>query len=286
MQKKQFKDHILFEPGERDVLSNLGMKSVYRQKDSFLPIRKIYKNGVLQFICSTEGLVRVKLDKEFTEPEACGLLQALAGLLFVCAESAFLDITYIDISTDMIFYDPHSKKYYFVMVPFDTEDYSSQRKRWNTELEKFVNILLDGTVYKSGILMNFYEGFIAAEDKVMYIKEKAFSLPTDNKTTVSSSDMELEYNGIYGSFTLYISKDEFVIGKSDDCDGILSMNPTVSRHHCVIRRTDRGWTIEDIGSSNGTVVGNALIPSGQIVYINDNDRIRISDMEFTVKTGI
>ena len=286
MQKKQFKDHILFEPEKTDVLSNLGMKSVHRQKDSFLPIRNVYKNGVLQFICSTEGLVRVKLDKEFTELEACSLLQALAGLFFSCAESAFLDVTYIDISTDMIFYDSHCKKYYFVIVPFDTEDYSSQRKRWNTELEKFVNILLEKTAYRSNILMDFYEGFIAAEDKVIYFKEKAVSLPTDNEVSVGSSDIELEYNGIYGSFTLYISKDEFVIGKSDDCDGILSMNPTVSRHHCVIRRTNRGWTIEDIGSSNGTVVGNALIPSGQIVYINDNDRIRISDMEFTVKTGI
>ena len=286
MQKKQFKDHILFEPSETDVLSNLGLKSVYRQKSSFLPIRNVYKNGVLQFICSTEGLEKVKLDKELTEAEACGLLQALAGSLFVCDESAFLDITYINISTDMIFYDPNRKKYYFIMVPFDTEDYSSQRKRWNNELDRFVNILLDQTAYKSAVLMNFYEGFIVAEDKVMYIKEKSFSLPANNEATVSSSDMELEYNGIYGSFTLYISKDEFVIGKSDDCDGILSMNPTVSRHHCVIRRTNRGWTIEDIGSSNGTVVGNALIPSGQIVYINDNDRIRISDMEFTVKTGI
>ena len=286
MQKKQFKNHILFEPDETDVLSNLGMKSVFRQKNSFLSIRKVYKNGALQLICDTEGLVRVKLDKELSESEVCSLLQALASVLFVCDESAFLDITYIDISADMIFYDMHSKKFYFAIVPLDSDDYTSQRKKWNTSLDILVNMLLKETAYKSVVLMNFFNGFHDAEDKVTYIKEMAFTLPTDGTQQAAGTDMELEYNGRYGSFTLYISKDEFVIGKSEDCDGVLSMNPTVSRHHCVIRRTGRGWTIEDIGSSNGTVVGTALIVPGQAVQINHNDRIRISDMEFTVKTGI
>ena len=286
MQKKQFKNHILFEPDETDVLSNLGMKSVFRQKNSFLSIRKVYKNGALQLICDTEGLVRVKLDKELSESEVCSLLQALASVLFVCDESAFLDITYIDISADMIFYDMHSKKFYFAIVPLDSDDYTSQRKKWNTSLDILVNMLLKETAYKSVVLMNFFNGFHDSEDKVTYIKEMAFNLPTDGTQQAAGTDMELEYNGRYGSFTLYISKDEFVIGKSEDCDGVLSMNPTVSRHHCVIRRTGRGWTIEDIGSSNGTVVGTALIVPGQAVQINHNDRIRISDMEFTVKTGI
>lgn len=41
------------------------------------------------------------------------------------------------------------------------------------------------------------------------------------------------------------------IGRGDDCDFIVD-EPTVSRHHAVLRRTPEGWRLSDVGSTNGT----------------------------------
>jgi hypothetical protein len=43
------------------------------------------------------------------------------------------------------------------------------------------------------------------------------------------------------------------IGRADDCDFVLD-EPTVSRHHAVLRRTPEGWAVCDPGSTNGTRV--------------------------------
>jgi hypothetical protein len=44
---------------------------------------------------------------------------------------------------------------------------------------------------------------------------------------------------------------ELSIGRASDCDLILD-EPTVSRHHAVLRRTPEGWLLRDAGSTNGT----------------------------------
>ncbi len=44
---------------------------------------------------------------------------------------------------------------------------------------------------------------------------------------------------------------ELSIGRAGDCDFVLD-EPTVSRHHAILRRTPDGWVIRDAGSTNGT----------------------------------
>jgi transcriptional regulator with PAS, ATPase and Fis domain len=49
-----------------------------------------------------------------------------------------------------------------------------------------------------------------------------------------------------------------VIGSSDECDLTVS-DPRISRRHCELRITDRGVTLRDLGSKNGTLVGGVPI---------------------------
>ncbi|HEU5055690.1 MAG TPA: sigma 54-interacting transcriptional regulator [Kofleriaceae bacterium] len=53
---------------------------------------------------------------------------------------------------------------------------------------------------------------------------------------------------------------ELAIGSAAGNDLELS-DPTVSRHHCAIRVTDRGFTLRDLGSTNGVSVGGIRIES-------------------------
>lgn len=48
-----------------------------------------------------------------------------------------------------------------------------------------------------------------------------------------------------------VEKERFVIGRGRHCDLVIDSGK-VSREHAAVVREDGGWTIEDLGSSNGT----------------------------------
>ena len=281
---KQLKNHILFEPEQNESISKLGMKAAYRQTGRILLLRKITKNGKLNIICDTEGYDKVEVDQGLTESRIAAFFKALAELLFVCDESAFLDHTYVDVSGDLIFYKEITGKFVFALIPVDGPDYAIQQKNWDERLKALAAGVFGNRTLNSPSLMEFKEGIETSIDTVSYIKDKAFSLEVTEAAPVAyDMDLELLYNGPYGSFTLYIAKDEFVIGKSSDCDGVLSMNPTVSRHHCIFRKNSGKWTVADLGSSNGTAVNGGYLAPNQMLFLNNIDSIRISDMDFMVR---
>jgi diguanylate cyclase (GGDEF)-like protein len=70
---------------------------------------------------------------------------------------------------------------------------------------------------------------------------------------------------------MLIESDELVIGRDSDADLMLPDN-SVSRRHAIIRRTDEGFEIEDLGSTNGTFVdgkqtGRRLLHSGDTIRL-------------------
>ena len=60
-----------------------------------------------------------------------------------------------------------------------------------------------------------------------------------------------------------IEKDRFVIGRDPDCDLSL-FNVGVSRHHAVVERGEEGYILRDLGSTNGTRIGERSIDTWRI----------------------
>ncbi|MHB8054817.1 MAG: SpoIIE family protein phosphatase [Candidatus Aminicenantales bacterium] len=54
-------------------------------------------------------------------------------------------------------------------------------------------------------------------------------------------------------FSFLLEKDETVLGRAVDAD-VRVPDAYISGHHARIRRTSRGWTVEDAGSKNGTLL--------------------------------
>lgn len=52
----------------------------------------------------------------------------------------------------------------------------------------------------------------------------------------------------------------------------------VSRQHAIIRSTDKGCTIEDLGSSNGTFVNESRLGPNQISQLRNGDLIRLGQL--------
>ena len=84
--------------------------------------------------------------------------------------------------------------------------------------------------------------------------------------------------------TVMISKDNFVLGKSEEgTDYCIRDNKAVSRKHAVIAKRNDGYYITDLGSSNGTKVNGHSVHKGNWVPLNREDTIVLADEEFKIR---
>ncbi len=82
---------------------------------------------------------------------------------------------------------------------------------------------------------------------------------------------------------LLMNRERFTIGSNVDNDGVVNF-PTMglSEAHCVIECAEEGYTIEDLGSVNGTYInGRRLLPNTKAA-IRDGDQIRLGMAVFSV----
>lgn len=71
---------------------------------------------------------------------------------------------------------------------------------------------------------------------------------------------------------------ELTIGRADDCDLVLD-DPTISRHHAVLRRIPGGWCLRDAGSLNGIRVNGWRIDEARI---RPGDELALGEARFVV----
>ena len=82
--------------------------------------------------------------------------------------------------------------------------------------------------------------FIALYDKVAELFAHA-SVKRNVK-----KEMKLVYSGEYGDFALFILKEKFVIGKTEDCDGRIPFNGAISRKHGMVEIQDGAFFYTDL----------------------------------------
>jgi ABC-type multidrug transport system ATPase subunit/pSer/pThr/pTyr-binding forkhead associated (FHA) protein len=77
-----------------------------------------------------------------------------------------------------------------------------------------------------------------------------------------------------------VQRTELTIGRSPENDLRLSY-PTISRHHARIRRVGSAeeYVIEDLGSSNGTLVNDEVIEPGELVPLRPGSTLRIGPIK-------
>lgn len=80
-------------------------------------------------------------------------------------------------------------------------------------------------------------------------------------------------DGVYEGRRWILAEEEFVIGRSPDCQ-IVVPDRQVSRQHARLRKTQAGYVVEDLGSKNGTHVNGVLIH--EPVTLEDGDEIQVA----------
>jgi hypothetical protein len=94
-------------------------------------------------------------------------------------------------------------------------------------------------------------------------------LPHSFTTNGSPVLLALDWNG---------GHDELVIGRNPVCDIVLP-GPAVSRRHARLSFRDGNWILQDLDSTNGTVVNGALVGRCKL---QPGDRVSIGDEQLIV----
>ena len=73
----------------------------------------------------------------------------------------------------------------------------------------------------------------------------------------------------------------WTIGRADACRLVIAHN-TVSRRHAMLRRTDEGFEVRDLGSLNGTWVNGWRVDRARV---GAGDTLRIGDVRVVLRDG-
>ena len=87
------------------------------------------------------------------------------------------------------------------------------------------------------------------------------------------------------SWRVELSADRSTVGKARENDIAVDDDPTASGLHAVLERFAAGWTVTDLGSSNGTWVNGERIWASR--RLRDGDEIRIGQTRgsFTLRVA-
>ena len=98
--------------------------------------------------------------------------------------------------------------------------------------------------------------------------------------------MELKLVVVGGKHTgmeIPIAGPKFLIGRGDNCQ-LHAQSKSISRKHCAILVHDGSVAIEDVGSTNGTIINGEKIDRRR--ELKNGDRITIGVLEFDVRLTI
>ncbi len=118
--------------------------------------------------------------------------------------------------------------------------------------------------------------------------------PMDEAVFGGEGDGQLILTSKSGESFDVSSKDEVVIGREDpvsevfpdvDLTTLGGMDSGVSRKHAVIHRSNGAYTIEDLGSTNGTYVNKKRIQPNQPQSIKSGDELRFGKLALSVQAA-
>jgi len=70
------------------------------------------------------------------------------------------------------------------------------------------------------------------------------------------------------------------IGRGTHNDIVLDTDQLVSRKHAVLKHTDQNFTIQDLGSTNGTYVNGNPLKDKEVKVLRNGDVVKIGHTEF------
>nr|WP_249529622.1 DUF6382 domain-containing protein [Paenibacillus brevis] len=107
-------------------------------------------------------------------------------------------------------------------------------------------------------------------------------LDKEHKIGAAAYSLERTSRGSSGGETITLSKGSFVIGRSEEIAQYIDNTPGVSRAHVELMVKTTGCTLKDLGSRNGTVLGEELMAPYKEYPLSPGDTFSIAGSKYTL----
>jgi hypothetical protein len=183
----------------------------------------------------------------------------------------------------------YAKKRSINFRPYMELRYCSKMARY-----KFFNIFLLGAYEGRELLVTiqYLEGdsdydirvFENIEDSLRVNRKR--SEAHEKELNEKQARLKLIYIGNDKDIIIDKNKDELIIGReAQGTDFVIpsEFSSAISRRHCIINRMNHKYFVQDLKSSNHTLINGIMIPPYELMELFDNDIMTLADLEFRAK---
>ena len=174
---------------------------------------------------------------------------------------------------------------------FNLIDWVSQRLSFRPKVA--VNALNYSLVFGKGVLPRSSEEVLSEIRSVRGVSSRsyreervvdAYAQPSSFAPVGATSVLSEDYFVLHAagiSFEVYDEGDEYTLGRSPECDFVVS-DGGVSATHCKLRNQDGTLQIFDLGSTNGIRLNKKRLRSHEWVVLREGDSVKIGRITLKV----
>lgn len=276
-----FDDYSLF--------SETGYKFLQTQEEFFVPCKGLMFNGKKKLIYFTENYKCLKdIINSFDIKKTLSILMLLVKTVINIKNIGFLPCDNINISLDRIFWDIKGKSIKLIYLPINKK--ISANKEYEDVLKRLIVETISSnmsfSIRKSSLITEwFLDENISLEDlyRKLYEVYKLEIEGVDHEAVKPEYKKQLFLTNVADGKKLIINKNDFIIGKSANSDGVITGNGAVSRKHCKIIICDDKFSVIDLESSNGTYLNDLKLSPNEAYQLHNGDKLRLANSKWTVE---
>jgi hypothetical protein len=291
-------NHISFKFLDSDGFIDMGCQ-IFEQEDieQLLPYKRKHFGKSEQIIFDVSGEDIILLDNllpDMDDKDIIDIVYELFYLIKKVEENGLLKRQCLWYKYDNIYYDTIKDCIQVAILPITSGFEDSGCEEWYGDFEDVVYSVISYLPDKKSekiktILEEFEDNILEPIDVLNEIDKLGCSVSTvlyEKLDIEKETNLKLIYTGKNGEILIDVDKDEFAIGRDGSkVDAVIpdKLSNAVSRKHCLITKTNNKYFVQDLESSNHTLVNGVMIPPYEIMEIEDNDILSIADLEFRVK---
>lgn len=244
---------------------------ILRKKESsnFIMAHKVRCNGKIQFLYNVSGFRSLsEVAGRYQVREYMHLINRLLKECNEISEMGFIQLETIDTALNRIWLDEKSGQIKFICLPVALDKSQELCRDFGERITETAAQLIENSGYsRDRVLANVYR---ACMDHNFFGGRKHENNRKTMTLTCVSHKME----------PVSVFKNEFILGKGTQADGVVLVSSAVSRKHCRILMDATGERIEDLNSLNGTYVNGERLADNRQYRVKNGDLIRLADVEF------
>lgn len=268
-------------------------KVLQSQNDgSFVKCMKMLFNGKVQLYYFTNTFKALSsLLPNLDADRFIMIINNLFADIINVQNNGFLTCRNIDASFEKIFVDPTTYKVSLIYLPLNQhlfDDESSFENELRTSLVKLISSISPLSSPKAiQLSTDLQNGSLSIEKIYSKLSGKSISTSNSNRkepapNTFASAGMKLVAMNAPSRLEIVVNKNEFMIGKKDTNDGVVSFNKMISRVHCKITVHGNKYCITDLQSANGTFVNHTRLQPNQPTPLKNGDLVKLANSDFQV----